>query len=223
MSGWLPEASSAVPTQLDRLRFGLFTLVPWLGLYGIVAAVGVPANAIDLRAPFERRLPVVEWTEIVYVSDYLAVPLIAAFVRSQQVLRAFMIQVWIAMTIAFPVYLIVPVRAPRPVYVPMTALGRLLGWERSSYPPVAAFPSFHVIWAILVAETFAGHGRAALWIARLWAAGVAVSCLTTGMHSIADVVAGSAVAWIALHRERVWKTLSWAAERIKNLWHSRSD
>jgi PAP2 superfamily len=223
MSGWLPKSSSAAPTQLDRLRFGLFTLVPWLGLYSIVAAVGVSANAMDMRLPFERRLPIIEWTELVYVSDYFAVPLIAAFVRSQRVLRVFMIQVWIAMAISFPLYLIVPVRAPRPAYVPMTALGRLLGWERSSYPPVAAFPSFHVIWAILVAETFAAHGKVALWLARLWAAAVALSCLTTGMHSIADIGAGCAVAWVALHWERVWRALSWAADRITTSWRARSE
>ncbi|HEX4772580.1 MAG TPA: phosphatase PAP2 family protein [Bryobacteraceae bacterium] len=207
MNIWLPERSSAVPTHVDRLRFGLFTLVPWLGLYSIVAALGVPLNAIELRLPFERRLPVTQWTEIIYISDYFAVPLVAAFVRSQRVLRIFMVQVWVAMAIAFPLYVIVPVRAPRPAYVPITTLGHLLSWERSTYPPVAAFPSFHVIWAILVAETFADRGKATLWIARMWAAAVAVSCLTTGMHSIADVVAGFVVAWLALNCERIMESL----------------
>jgi hypothetical protein len=176
-------------------------------MYSIVATIGVSANAVDLRLPFERTLPILEWTEFLYISDYFVVPLIAAFVRSQGLLRRFMIQVWVAIAISFPLYLFVPVRAPRPAYTPTTPWGHLLGWERSEYPPVAAFPSFHVIWAILVAETFASYGRRALWTARLWAVAVALSCLTTGMHSVADVAAGCAVGYIALRSEQIWKRL----------------
>src|SRR4051794_5495440 len=101
MRRWLPADTSAVPTNLDRARFGLYTIALWVTLYFVVAAMGVRAGALDLRLPFERRLPVNQWTEIVYVSAYVAVPLMAVFVRSQRVLRQFMVQVWTAMAIAF--------------------------------------------------------------------------------------------------------------------------
>jgi len=217
-SSWLPEDTETAPAMIDRARFLLFTVVPWLALYAIMAAAGVPADAVDIRLPFERRIPVIEWTEVIYASPYIAVPLAGAMARSRSTLRKLMIRSWLAMAVAFPLYLALPVIVPRPPFNPTTALGRLLQWERGLDPPVAAFPSFHVIWAILCAETFADRGRFALNAARIWAAAVSVACWTTGMHSLADILSGCVLAWMALASERIWRWLRMAVEKIANSW-----
>ncbi len=215
---WLPGDTDAEATALDRLRFVALTIVPWLALYAIVAALGVAPDAVDIRLPFEHRLPVIAWTESVYASTYLLVPLACVIVRSRRTLRSLMIRAWLAMAIAFPLYLALPVAAPRPAFTPVTALGRLLEFERGSYPAAVAFPSFHVVWAILVAEVFVDRGRLALWMARVWASAVAVSCVTTGMHSVADVLAGAVLGWICIDSARVWQWLRQSTERIANSW-----
>jgi membrane-associated phospholipid phosphatase len=71
------------------------------------------------------------------------------------------------------------------------------GSKTAAVVGVVSFPSFHVIWAVLSAR--------ALWPIRvLWIVGVAmaslvvVSTVTTGWHYVVDVVAGFAMAALAL-------------------------
>ncbi|MEO8658655.1 MAG: phosphatase PAP2 family protein, partial [Bryobacteraceae bacterium] len=64
-------------------------------------------------------------------------------------------------------------------------------------------PSFHMIWSILVAEAI-GRGRrfpvrVLLW---LWVAMIAVSCVMTGAHTIADVAVGGVLGALLLRVER---------------------
>ncbi len=70
--------------------------------------------------------------------------------------------------------------------------------ERSAYPPTAAFPSFHVLWAI-----FVGRLCGPRWLGIGYAAAIAVSCVTTGMHYIPDVL-----------RLTEWVANSWREWRI---------
>jgi len=91
-------------------------------------------------------------------------------------------------------------------------IAHLLSQERE-LPPSAAFPSFHVLWAIFV-------GR--LWPAWLWiaySALIAISCITTGMHYIPDILAAFAIAPLLLEpNRRIWRPLLRLTERIANSW-----
>jgi Prolipoprotein diacylglyceryl transferase len=68
-----------------------------------------------------------------------------------------------------------------------------------------------------VTRTPRGHRRFR-FLAWLWAACVAISCITTGMHSIADVLAG-ALAFVFIARmPHIWTAILRVAEAIANSW-----
>jgi protein-S-isoprenylcysteine O-methyltransferase Ste14 len=214
----LPPNADIVPHPRDRLRCYMFVLLPWIVIYEAILALGVPSDAIPTYLPFEYRFRVAEWTEAVYASTYvwvIAVPLVAYSARS---LRRFCTSGWLAMAIAFPIFLSLPLVAPTRSFVPHTLLGRLLDWERGFDSAASAFPSFHVIWAILAARVFEERWKSLRWLWRAWAGGIAVSCVTTGMHSIADVLAGVITGLVVLHPEPLWEILRRGAEKIANSW-----
>ncbi len=214
----LPPNTSNAPAPLDRLRAYLFVLLPWLILYEAILALGVPSDAIPTYLSFENRLPVVEWTEAIYASTYVWVVWAPIVANSGRSLRRFCMSALLSMAIVFPIFLALPLVAPARPFVPHTLLGRLLVWERGLDLAVCAFPSFHVVWAILAARVFEERWKSLRWLWRAWAVGIAVSCVTTGMHSIADVLAGAITGLVVLHPAALWETLRRGAERIANSW-----
>lgn len=232
---WLPDASDERPALLDYARCYLFVLVPWIAFYGVVISVGVPHDAIDVQFSFERRFPILTATEVLYISPYMVAAVAPLLAPTRRALRQFMIRGWVATAIVMPVYLAFPTLAPRRPLVAASPLGRLLAWERAAYPPVAAFPSFHVIWAMLVAHLLTARNPASAFpkasagrkaglrvrgvISWAWVVGVAAACVTTGMHALADVVAGLAAGAALLQLDAAWELLRRGAERIANSWH----
>ena len=214
----LPPDADTSPGPLDRLRCYVFILLPWLLLYEAVLALGPPRDAISTYLSLENHFRVTEWTEAVYASTYVWVITAPLVANSSRSLRRFCISAWLAMAIVFPIFLAFPFIAPTRPFDPQTILGRLLSWERGLDSPAGALPSFHVIWAILAARVFEERWKSLRWLWRAWAGAIAVSCLTTGMHSIADVLAGLAVGLLALYPETLWETLRRAAEKIANSW-----
>jgi protein-S-isoprenylcysteine O-methyltransferase Ste14 len=214
----LPLNDEIPPTAMDRLRCYLFVLLPWAVLYESVLLLGVPHNAVETYLKFEYRLPVVEWTEAIYVSTYALVLLTPLIAKSSRTLRRFCISGCLAIAVVFPLFLTFPlIASPRP-FEPHTFFGRLLVWERGFDSAVAAFPSFHVIWAILAARALEERWESLRWLWRLWVVGIALSCVTTGMHSIADVLAGAATGVVLLHPEQLWGLLRRQTERLANSW-----
>lgn len=216
--GILPANANTAPGLLDRLRCYAFVLLPWLILYEAVLALGPPSDAISTYLSVEHHLRVTEWTEAAYASPYvwvIAAPFVANSSRS---LRRFSISAWLAMAIVFPIFLAFPFIAPTRPFAPHTFLGRLLALERGFDSPAGALPSFHVIWAILAARVFEERWKSLRWLWRAWAVGIAVSCVTTGMHSIADVLAGVAVGLVTLYPEALWDFLRSATEKMANSW-----
>jgi membrane-associated phospholipid phosphatase/protein-S-isoprenylcysteine O-methyltransferase Ste14 len=215
----LPPDDDRAPTALERIRCYLCVLLPWVFLYEAVVSAGVPHDAVSAYLPFENHLPVWEWTEFFYASCYVVtvlVPLVAASARD---LRRFAVRGLLAMAVVFPLFLLIPlVAVPRP-FVPQSALGHLLAWERMLDFPGAAFPSFHVIWALLAAEVFAGRTPALRWVWRAWAWLVAASCVTTGMHAIVDVLGGFLIVTLVARASGVWSRIRDWSERLCNSWN----
>jgi protein-S-isoprenylcysteine O-methyltransferase Ste14 len=170
----LPPAGAERPTPSQSLAVGLLVPVPWLILYEAVPRLGQPPGALDFRLHFERAWPVWGWSEIPYGSAYLIVPLVLFLAPTRSSLRRFAIQGLLAIGGITLVYLLLPAISPtRPHHV-TGWLGYLLDLERQySDPPVAAFPSFHIVWACLAAEVLERRGR--LWgtLGWLWAMAVA--------------------------------------------------
>jgi protein-S-isoprenylcysteine O-methyltransferase Ste14 len=216
----LPAAVSAEERPLLRERIAVYVKVflPWVALYELFAWFPLPGRAAVASLPFETRLPVWQWTEFIYASTYPVVagaPLLAA---TRGDLRRFALRGRLAMAILFALYALVPLVSPPRAFVPDGVPGDLLRWERRLDTAAAAFPSFHVVWAMLAAPVYARRMprlRALCWI---WAIAVAASCVTTGMHALADVAAGLGAAALVLSSGRIWNRLRLATEEVANSW-----
>ena len=203
---------------MARIRCYLFLLAPWVAIYEILVWSGMPKDAFTLALPFEHSIPVLTWTEPVYMSTYVVVGLTPLLARTSRSLRQFMLRAWLAMAICFSLYLAFPIVAPHKPFVADGFWAKALMFERGADPPLNAFPSFHTIWAFLAAALLGTGNSKFAWLWRFWAAGVAVSCVTTGMHWIADVVAGALLSVALIRVQSVWRFLLRLSERIANSW-----
>lgn len=207
----LPADEARPPSNADRVRFFLTVLIPWIALYVFTVNMHVPGTAFRLQ--FEDRLPIYAWTFFIYESSYVTAALAPWSARTAGDLRRLMISVWVATAVIFPIYWIVPSSAPRRALAGGAWVAHLLDMERSAYPPAAAFPSFHILWAIFVGRLYRRR-----WLRIAYPAAVAVSCITTGMHYIPDAIASLALAPFLLQPQRVWNFLLRLTEKIANSW-----
>ncbi len=215
----LPVKSGENPTGWDRASVFVLVFLPWTVVYEAVYRLGIPPDAIEAYLPFERGWPVLEWTEAVYGSVYLLVMAAPFVVRSRKALRHMAVTGLIATAVVCFIYITVPVIAPPRPFEPSSLLGRALQVERAMSHTVAAFPAFHVIWSLIAAEAWASRSRLFALIGWVWAIAIAISCVTTGMHAIADLVAALAVFLVLRRSATVWKKLRDLAEYVANSWH----
>ena len=219
----LPRGDSEAPTVPHRLAVFVWVLIPWLAAYSAVQALGRPPDAFQTAFSFERKWAVLQWTEVFYVSAYLFVPVTVLVIRTQRALRYFAVEGLIATVVVTLAWLTIPVVATNRPFEPTTLPGRMLAYELSHSNGVAAFPAFHVLWAFISAEGWgakAGNsGRSPwVWAGWTWALLIAVSSVTTGMHTVLEV-AGAAVAYLpARHYGRVWTRVRALTERLANSW-----
>lgn len=214
----LPPDSESIPLPADRLSAYLLVFLPWLVLYMAAEALIVTTGSVQTYLPFERGLPVIEWSEAIYAFAYLYIGVVPLVARRQSDLRRFMLSGLWATAIVIPSYFILPLAATARPFEPHTRLGELLMVERAMDSPATAFPAFHVIWAFLAASLYwRTLPRAkALWI--LMALAISSSCITTGMHSLLDVAAGVALFFLFDCIVDVWDWLVGRAELIANSW-----
>jgi len=214
----LPEDDTDAPGLSDRLSIYILVLLPWLILYEAVRALGIAPDAIIAFFPFENNLPVYEWTEIFYISTYAFVLLTPLFARTKRDLRKFSLDGLTSTGIITLLFLVIPFIATPRLFIPHSLFGKLLVLERTYDNPVAAFPSFHVVWALLAASTYAKSvpSLKSLWWG--WALLISASCVTTGMHAIVDVLGGLIVFLFVIQMDKVWETIRKFSEFIANSW-----
>lgn len=215
----LPAAGDGRPDAWERASVYVLVLLPWLLGWSAVQLLGVPGDAFTTALPVDARIPVLEWTYAFYASCYLAVLLVPFVVQRRSVLRRFAVHGLLATALIVPAWLLLPAAYSPRSFTPHTMFGVLLQLDRAWCTGMAAFPSFHVVWAWLAAEAFAVQWPGARRAAWAWALLVSASCATTGMHGVFDIAAGLA-AWLAVRSSaRVWESLRAAAERVANSWH----
>jgi hypothetical protein len=193
-----PEAP---PSTFERIGFLLFAALPWIGFYEFTAHLHLPGRAFQFA--FEDRLPIYIWTAPIYQSIYLVAAVSPWMARTRRELLRLFVVLWLAMVVVFPIYWIIPSTAPRRPLAVDGWISEVLRWERNTYPPTEAFPSFHVLWVIFLARLFRPR-----WLGILYAAVITVSCITTGMHYIPDVLASLALGPLLLV----------AADRLSRRW-----
>jgi prolipoprotein diacylglyceryltransferase len=215
---WLAADTKYVPEMIERLRVYLVVLLPWLVIYQAIGWLGPSSDAIASYLPFEKYIPVWQGSEVIYGSAYPVVLLTPLLVRTGSDLRQFALRGLMAMALIFPLYFLLPLTAPARPFVSTTVWGDLLVFERSFSKGAAAFPSFHVVWALIAADALGGNSALNRWAWQIWAILLGASCITTGMHSIADVVAGFATFLLVCRLPAIWFGLLRIAEKIANSW-----
>jgi prolipoprotein diacylglyceryltransferase/protein-S-isoprenylcysteine O-methyltransferase Ste14 len=219
----LPRGGDTPPTHSMRAAVGAWVLLPWLLTYYAVQALGPAPDAFHTTLAFERRWPVWQWTEALYASCYLFVPLTALFIPTQRALRRFALSGGIATVVVGLLWLTVPVVAEHRPFAPTTLFGRLLAAEQHVSAGVAAFPAFHVLWALIAAVGWTAigrHRRQRTWavIGWSWAGLIALSCLTTGMHGVIDLLAAGVLFLPLSDPPATWRRVRAATEWIANSW-----
>jgi hypothetical protein len=214
----LPPDESSRVTGWQRLSVVLLVFLPWTLAYEAVYRLGIPPDAVEAYLPFERHWPVWVWTEAVYASVYPFVVLVPFCVPEARVLRRFALRGLLATAVVSLVYVTVPLVAPPRPFQGGGLLGEMLRFERAMSNTVAAFPAFHVIWTLLAADAWSDSFRRARATAWLWAVAISLSCLSTGMHALADLFAAVLV-WVGVRSSgSVWAGLRLGAERVANSW-----
>jgi len=220
----LPRGNGVrAPLPVHRVAVFLWIFLPWLVAYYAVQALGRPPDAFGTALPLERRLPVLQWSELFYASTYLFVPLTALLVRTRRDLRRFAVQSAIGIVVVTLLWLVVPVVATNRPFEPTGFLGRLLAFEQGHSWGVAAFPAFHVLWTLLAAEAWGANARvtrrlAWAWAGWTWAVLITASSLTTGMHTLVEVAA-AILLYPPLRRfEKVWEWVRGLTEDLANSW-----
>lgn len=214
----LPSPSLAGATPWDRLSVYLLVLLPWALAWAAVQLLGQPADVLSIELPLDRQIPVLEWTWLVYATPYLLVPLLPLLLGSRGELRRFAINGITATVLVLLLWLTLPFSyEPRP-FQAVGIAGRLLELDRRWCTGMAAFPSFHVLWALLAADALAGRWPRLRWWLWGWAAAVIASCATTGMHGLLDLLAALALFPLVRNCRATWATLRRVTERVANSW-----
>lgn len=219
----LPGADDGPPGWNDRAAVFFRVLLPWLLVYFSVQALGRAPDVFVTTLPFERAWPVLPWTEAIYASTYLFIPLTPLLIATRRDLRDFAIRGLVATIIVSLCWLVIPVVADNRPFVPTGAMGRLLAFEQGNSHGVAAFPAFHVLWTLIAAEGWAANtaatGRPAWrWIGIGWAAAITLSTLTTAMHSVIEVAAALLLSLPIRRLDRTWSVIRDATEQLANSW-----
>ena len=213
----IPEATDATPTIADRVSVYALLYLPWLLIYAATNTIGPAADALDSYFAFEYELPVIEWMESLYGVTYLFVLSAPLIGHRKCDLRTFMQMGFWATVIGAFCWLILPLKAIPRSFVATSFLRELLNLERAFDGPAAAFPSFHVVWALLTAWLYTVTFRLKhVWY--LLASMIALSCIATGMHSLLDVLGAFGLFALVSQGSPVWTWILQSAERIANSW-----
>jgi membrane-associated phospholipid phosphatase/protein-S-isoprenylcysteine O-methyltransferase Ste14 len=215
----LPLEENLPPSFYERISSYVTGFIPWVIAYETFILAGAPADAITTNFPFEKELPVIELTGLFYISIYLFAFILPFIIKTKTQLRRFIADMWFVSIIAGLIYFAFPFITEQRDFIPETAIGRFILLDRSFDGVTASFPSFHVIWAFVTARYFSASIPRFSLIWYLVAILISISCITTGNHSISDVIAGFLVFVASLYRQTLWDLIRQQAETLANSWY----
>lgn len=212
----IPPDIDKESTRWEKWSFALLVLMQWLILYELITFNGIPTKAIETYFSFEDKIPVLAFTEIIYLLAYPFVILLPFFIKNSKILRSATIAGILMNSVGLLLQFFLPLVASYKPFNPDDYFGKLLTLEREWTSPAGAFPSFHVAWAFFAAyfyaKTFPKWGKLFYFFAVI----ISVSCLTTGMHSLSDVLAGWVLFYFSVNYSSVWTWLKTKSEWLAN-------
>lgn len=216
----LPTAGAKLLSFSEKVGVFCSAFLVWFLLYELLILLGVDESYINTMSVWEQPLPVVEWAEIPYAFTYFFIGSVPFILRTTSDARSFLIQAWLITACGLFLQFILPFYSEARSFTASTALGELILLERKLDGPAAAFPSFHVLWTLLAVSTwnvqfpkmkiiFYGIGFA-----------IVLSCIFTGIHSIADVVAGLLLYFLIQKRSTITSRVQQVCEHLANSWRA---
>jgi hypothetical protein len=218
----LPPAGGDSPSSEQRAAALLLVAAPWLILLSAVRALGLPPDRLDAHFSFERAWPVWEWAAPLGASACLAVLLAPFLARTAAQVRRYALLGLLAAASAALIYACLPL-VSLPWHV--QPRGEARAWVAAEQfllgAAGAAWPSYRVLWACLVAGVLAENGRAWALVSWSWAALVALSDLAAGRASLSGAAAALVLYGLLARRTWLWRRLLDGAEKLANSWRAR--
>ncbi len=214
----IPESSDDPPRTWNKLSTYFLVFLPWFILYRIVLFWGTRNQPVISAIPFEAHIPVVDFTVIFYVMAYPLILLAPLFAKSNKDLRNFMVSGLMATAAGFFILIIFPLVTQPIAPPPSNIWGKLLEFVKIGNFSFASFPSFHVIWTFIAASVYIKRFPSLKFLWHFIAIGISLSCITTGLYSIIDVLSGLGVYIFAEKRQAIWRFVQRFSEHIANSW-----
>lgn len=211
-AGWLRRSMGLV-------LMGAF----WGAAYYGGALTRVAEGAPDCRVFGESGTVVFEGAVWIYQSVYILVPIVVLmFSNTNRRLRWLEKMVYGCFGLGLLLHLMVPLSCPLKDFLPETPAGHALLLDREALPSCCiAFPSFHVLWALIMAAfLWRSVSRGAGLAGFLWAAALAWSCVAVGMHGWLDILGALGVFLVVAGYRQVAVFFLKLAERLANSWTS---
>ena len=212
----LPPDVADAPSVSQQFGALAAVFLPWLSAYCCFAALAPAQDAFSTYFAFERDWPFWPAFVVAYSFTYVFALAVPFFCRTQAQLRQFVLAGWVGTAAGVLIYAVLPAIAPLRGTPPDNWVGQWLQLERGDNIVTAALPSFHAFWIVLAACFWRLRLPAVLVLGLAALQGVA--CHLTGMHSLADLLAGVLLAVVALNSAAIWKRGMRAAEWVANDW-----
>jgi protein-S-isoprenylcysteine O-methyltransferase Ste14 len=214
----IPKSYSEEPTVWDKISAYVLVLVPWIILSQAFSILGISIKSKVSYFPFEAHIPVINFTIIFYLIAYPMILLTPIIAKTKRDLRDFMVTGLIAMLAGFYFMFIFMFFTPVKISALPTIWGAFYEFAKISTDSFTAFPSFHVIWILLALAVYVKRFPSLKILWQFTIIVILISCLTTGIYSLLDVLGGIFVFLLAYFRYSIWKVIKKFAENIANSW-----
>jgi len=214
----VPPSTNQKASISEKLRLYIWVYLPWLGVYELFVFLGVPKDAISTHLPLDEFIPFRESSVLAYSFVYLYAFFVPWVLQSQKDVFQFFRQSLWGMILIGMCYLCFPFVAEQQDITSSSFFTDWILWERGMDSKAAALPSYHVFWAWIAAQYCARRFPKMAILHYFIAVVISISCLTTGNHTILDVVTGWLV-WLVLRDlDKTWNYLQRFFEKIANDW-----
>ena len=183
--------------------FGLFSVC--YGIFYIVPNFYAQWQPLQLPlTDFDKTVPFLPWTFLVYTSDYVLIALAVLLVSNKEHFASFSRMMFSALILSGLFFWIFPTTYPRPIYpsVENSWIQAAMDLVYVADTPNNCFPSMHVALTTIAAWNLRRRSRPEVFFFSVWTLAVIVSTLTTKQHYLADVVGGLGLVLVVILCER---------------------
>lgn len=210
-----PDRQLTLP---EKIGGAITAFLPWIVIYEMDVIAGPSANWFTTRSVFDEYTPIIPESAFAYTLTYIYVGIVPFTIRLATLMRTFVLDALVAILLAGFIFLVFPFYYEGKIVAENNLATEIIHFERSIDGTSGAFPSFHVIWALIAGIHLQGPRKILNTISWFVAISICLSCILTGIHSVLDLITGAAIVVIARNRNNIWKSLNNISECIANSW-----